>query len=135
MPGAGESAVAPALAAFADLDRMVRHLGEELAFFRRRALDAERRVRELSASVAAAQAAGAEGAAFHRAPGEGVLLAATGGAVASAEALDEARARIAELEGENAELRARLSEAAARTRAMTDRLRFLRQQQEVGDER
>jgi hypothetical protein len=35
--------------AFAELDQLVRHLGEELAGFRRRALQAEARVRELEA--------------------------------------------------------------------------------------
>lgn len=33
--------------AFADLERLVRHLGEELASFRRRALQAEARLKEL----------------------------------------------------------------------------------------
>jgi hypothetical protein len=106
-----ETVVAPAVAAFAELDRMVRHLGEELAFFRRRALDAERRVRELSASA----------------------VSADGGAAVPA---DDPRLaeRVARLEAENAELRARLAEAAGRTRAVTDRMRFLRQQQEASDD-
>lgn len=38
----------PDLAAVRDLERLVRHLGDELATFRRRALDAERRVREMT---------------------------------------------------------------------------------------
>ena len=38
-----------AAAAFSELDQLVRHLGEELAGFRRRALHAEARVRELEA--------------------------------------------------------------------------------------
>ena len=38
--------VRPDRAAFAELERLVRNLGEELAFFRRRALEAERRLRE-----------------------------------------------------------------------------------------
>ena len=36
-----------AVAAFSELDQVVRHLGDELAGFRRRALQAEARVREL----------------------------------------------------------------------------------------
>ena len=100
--------VAPAAEAFAELERLVRHLGEELAWFRRRALEAERRVKELS---------GANGS---DAPRE------------SAESL---QARLSSVEAENGELRARLAEAAERTRAMADRMRFLRQQQEADGER
>jgi predicted nucleic acid-binding Zn-ribbon protein len=37
-------------AAFADLDKLVRHLGDELASFRRRALNAEARVKALETS-------------------------------------------------------------------------------------
>jgi hypothetical protein len=43
--------------------------------------------------------------------------------------------RVASLERENGELRARLDAAAGRTRQMIDRLRFLRQQSERGAER
>ena len=50
------ASAAPAAGAFDDLERAVRHLGEELAFFRRRALEAERRVRDLTVQVAAAEA-------------------------------------------------------------------------------
>jgi hypothetical protein len=39
--------------AFADLDRLVRHLGDELASFRRRALQAEARVKALEGSPGA----------------------------------------------------------------------------------
>lgn len=41
--------------AFTDLDRLVRHLGDELASFRRRALNAEARVKALEASPGAAR--------------------------------------------------------------------------------
>ena len=95
-------------AAFAELERLVRHLGEELAFFRRRALEAERRWRDAAE------------------------LHAHEEAVPSREALT---GRIAELERENADLRARLDDAAERTRAMAERLRFLRQQEESRNER
>lgn len=100
--------VAPAAEAFAELERLVRHLGEELAWFRRRALEAERRVKELSGPVNGSE------------PRE------------SAESL---QTRLSSLEAENGELRARLTEAAERTRAMADRMRFLRQQQEADGER
>ena len=88
-------------AAFAELERLVRSLGEELAFFRRRALEAERRWRE------AAEHAQADG-------------------LPSRESLT---ARVGELERENSDLRARLDDAAERTRQMAERLRFLRQQE------
>jgi hypothetical protein len=94
-------------AAFAELERLVRSLGEELAFFRRRALEAERRWRE---------------ATEHAHPDAGP----------SREAL---HARVGELERENATLRARLDDAAERTRQMAERLRFLRQQEGGAGER
>ena len=40
-------------AAFTDLDKLVRHLGDELASFRRRALHAESRVKALESSPGA----------------------------------------------------------------------------------
>ena len=46
-----DSAPNPAAAAFAELQQMVRHLGEELATFRHRALSAEARVRTLAEQV------------------------------------------------------------------------------------
>ncbi len=110
--GAALPAGVAATAAFEELERAVRHLGEELAFFRRRALDAERRARELSAHLAPAPG------------GEDPAAAAA-----------ELRGRVAALEAENGELRERLTEAAERTRALADRVRFVRQQQELaGDE-
>jgi hypothetical protein len=45
-----------------------------------------------------------------------------------------AEERLATLEEENARLRARLAEAAEKTRAMLDRARFLRQQHVLGGE-
>jgi hypothetical protein len=104
-----ESMVAPATLAFEELERLVRHLGDELAFFRRRALEAERRLKEIAPA------------------GDG-----TGAERESAPAME---ARLARLESENEELRARLAEAADRTRGMADRMRFLRQQQEADGER
>ena len=108
MSGSGR----PDRAAFGELERLVRNLGEELAFFRRRALEAERRLRELTPEPA---------------PG-------TAGAPARP-SIDELRGRVAELERENQDLRARLDEAAARTRQMAERVRFLRQQTETSGER
>ena len=88
------------------LEAVLRHLGDELAFFRRRALDAERRLRETLAAQ----------------------LAAAGG-VRPRDPADVAR--IGALEAENAELRGRLADAAERARAVASRLRFARQQDEA----
>lgn len=98
----------PPETAFAELERLVRHLGEELAFFRRRALEAERRWRDAAE------------------------LNAHDDVAPTREALSS---RVVELERENTDLRARLDDAAERTRQMADRLRFLRQQEGYRNER
>lgn len=84
---------------FQELELLVRHLGEELAAFRKRAQTAEARLKNLGATS---------------------LGDAT------------AEERVAALEAENAKLRARLAEAAEKTRAMLERARFLRQQHVLG---
>ncbi len=88
--------------AFEELSQLVRHLGDELAGFRRRALQAEARLRMLE-------------------PDGGPELPSP--------------ERVAELERENGELRARLEVATSRTRQMLDRVRFLRQQHDLGRDR
>ena len=113
-----EVAATPTAAAFDELERAVRHLGEELAFFRRRALDAERRLRELTAHAPAVSAGAAPAPAFIADPAQDAEL----------------RARVATLESENGDLRGRLAEAAERTRALADRVRFVRQQQQLAEE-
>jgi predicted nucleic acid-binding Zn-ribbon protein len=90
----------PEIIAFRDLEQLVRHLGDELAGFRRRALLAESRLKEFDSE--------------ERAPD-----------MTQQVALDE---RITELEHENAVLRARLESATERTRQMLERVRFIRQQ-------
>ena len=95
----------PEQKAFHELHQLVRHLADELAGFRRRALQAEARLEELEEA------------------------AADGGSAAP-----QTR-KAGELERENAELRARLDAAAERTRQMLERMRFLRQQNERGAER
>ena len=117
----GSAGAASAAQAFEELERLVHALGEELAFFRRRALEAERRVKEL-----AHPEAGGGG----RAEPAGLPAGAPGAGDAAGLAT-----RVASLEAENADLRARLGEAAERTRAMAERLRFARQQEEVDGER
>jgi hypothetical protein len=90
----------PEIATFRDLEQLVRHLGDELAGFRRRALLAESRLRELETEETTPD-------------------------VKQQRFLDE---RVTELEHENAVLRGRLDAATARTRQMLERVRFIRQQ-------
>ena len=82
---------------------LVRHLGDELAVFRRRALLAEARLREVDGS-------GASPMEEHRLLTERCSL----------------------LEAENEVLKSRLDVATGRTRQMLDRVRFIRQQAQSG---
>ncbi len=86
--------------AFHELETLVRHLGDELAGFRRRALAAEATVRELESRDADP----------------------------SVRAKRELADRCSRLERENAALTARLEAASSRTRQVLDRVRFIRQQ-------
>jgi aspartokinase len=145
--------VRPELAAFRDLETLVRNLGDQLAGYRRRALAAESRTRELEQAADVARAEGR--AAQDRAEGVAEQLAVASGdldterrerARASA-AVEELEAQLAAaalaaapvpgqpvspseraLVRENAELKRRLEEASARTRELGERMRFLRQQ-------
>jgi len=92
----------PELRAYRELEILVRHLGEELATFRRRAIAAEAQLKDSGG-----------------APGQ----AAKG--VGKSAAVSE---RLPELEHENEALAARLKSAEDRVRQMIDRVRFLRQQ-------
>jgi len=105
----------PDEAAFQELQYLVRNLVDELAGFRRRALAAESRLREME-------------------PASSSHNGATGGGPATP-APAALSSRLSELEQENAVLRARLDSAAERTRRMLDRVRFLRQQHGTGAER
>jgi hypothetical protein len=96
----------PASRAFRELETLVHHLGDELAGFRRRALVAEARLRELDGK---------------------------GGAPLMAQQR-ELSDRCTALEHENAALKGRLDAATARTRQMLDRVRFIRQQTQNGTE-
>lgn len=82
------------------LAQLVHHLGEELASFRKRALQAEATLRGYETAKASRS---------------GDLFA---------------EQRVGELEKENADLRARLEYATGETRAILAQLRFLRQQSE-----
>lgn len=97
----------PDIVAFRELEALVRHLGDELAGFRRRALLAEARVRELEAQ----------------------------GATPVVQERRELSDRVTELEHDNAALRGRVESATARTTQMLDRVRFIRQQAQGGGER
>ena len=99
--------VRPETTAFRELETLVRHLGDELAGFRRRALLAEARVRELEAQ-------------------------GTSPVVQQQRDLSD---KVTQLEHENAALRGRLDAATARAKQMLDRVRFIRQQAQGGGER
>ena len=90
----------PEVLAFRDLEQLVRHLGDELAGFRRRALLAESRVKELESEESQPE-------------------------VRQQRELSD---RLTQLEHDNAILRDRLEAATARTRLMLERVRFIRQQ-------
>lgn len=99
----------PDLEALEELRRLLQLLGEEMGVLRRRAQQAEARVRELEESGSQLVLGGASDFA----------------SPAAADALSK----------ENEMLRARLHTARDRTRALLDRMRFLRQQHEAGVER
>lgn len=99
--------VRPEVIAFNELETLVRRLADELAGFRRRALVAEARVRELEDQAAQPVR----------------------------QQQRELAARVRELEGENASLRERLDSATARASQMLDRVRFVRQQAQGNTDR
>jgi hypothetical protein len=91
----------PEARAVRELDTLVRHLADELAGFRRRALTAEARLRDIGAHDSGAVNA-------------------------------DLANRVAELEQDNQRLQERLNTATSRTKAILDRVRFLRQQAQAG---
>ncbi|MDB4899951.1 MAG: hypothetical protein JWN53_1759 [Gemmatimonadetes bacterium] len=97
----------PEVAAFRELEMLVRHLGDELAGFRRRALVAEARIRELDGQDA-----------------QPIL-----------DKQRELSDRCTQLEHENAALKGRLESATARSRQMLERVHFIRQQTQASAER
>jgi regulator of replication initiation timing len=99
--------VRPEIAAYRELETLVHHLADELAGFRRRALVAESRLRELE------EEEGEPARAQQR----------------------ELVARCTRLQDENEALRGRLDAATSRTRQMLERVRFIRQQTQGGSER
>lgn len=144
----------PEAAAFRELDKLVRNLSDQLAGFRRRALAAEARSRELEQILAGMTGkldevrqqvedsqASRDAAVVEARTLEGQLAAAraevqrvqTAFAEVSAKATPEARDQ--ELVKENDRLKGRLAEAREKTAQLTERVRFLRQQIQQGAER
>ena len=117
----------PDLAAFRELEQLIRALGDEMAAWRRRAHEAESRLKATEtrlARVAAQPAGSAAGAAPTPTPAPAAAAhAAPSGASGQL---------VAALQRENQELRLRLEAARQRTRQLLDRVRFLRQQHEIG---
>ncbi|MES2179237.1 MAG: hypothetical protein V4550_15360 [Gemmatimonadota bacterium] len=99
--------VRPEVVAFRELETLVRHLGDELAGFRRRALLAEAKVRETE----------------------------THGGEPMVQQQRELSDRVTALEHENAALKGRLDAATARTKQVLDRVRFIRQQSQGGGDK
>lgn len=154
----------PDQAAFRELDALVRRLTEQVAVFRRRALTAEARVRELEHGVlearaqltatrqelavvaesrehalAAAREASAEARSAREALAERERLAPAAdlrGAMGPGDAAGDATPAVdPAMAGENARLVAQLAEARVRTSRLADRVRFLRQQMLQGADR
>lgn len=96
----------PDLAAFRELEQLIRALGDEMAAWRRRAHEAEAQLRARDAE-----------------------------SPNSASGTSSRTGRVAALEAENEALRARLESARQRTEQLLERMRFLRQQHEQGVER
>jgi hypothetical protein len=94
------------LAAVRELEQLIRALGEEMAAWRRRAQQAEARLKESEST--------------RRERSERPALNAD---------------QVAALERENADLHTRLEAARVRTQQLLDRMRFLRQQEQMGVER
>jgi len=113
--------VRPDVAAFRELDTLVRNLTEQLAGYRRRALAGESRVRELEHRIGELEA----------------VLTAAKSEAAVPRSLENGTAVSdpAAVAADNEQLRARLAEAKERTTQLADRVRFLRQQLMHGTER
>lgn len=105
----------PDVEAFRELDALVRKLTEQLTSYRRRALEAEARSRDLELELG--------------------VMASSVEASRAAVTATVADVSASEVALENERLRARLSEARERTALVADRVRFLRQQLTSGAER
>lgn len=127
----------PEITAFRELDTLVRNLTEQLAGYRKRALTAEGKCRDLESALAERTAereqltTALDAAERARDNAEAVLAAmppmdsGKGGSSPGNKPKDP---KVAELERENAELQERLEQARERATVVVDRVRFLRQQ-------
>lgn len=146
----------PEIIAFRELDTLVRNLTDQLSGYRRRALSAESRVRELELQVAAVEQQLAESRRETAAVAESRehALAAARESTAEAKAAKDALARAeatasarpasssivaaepssadGPVADENERLKAKLADAKARTTKLAERVRFLRQQLMAG---
>jgi chromosome segregation ATPase len=146
--------VRPETAAFRELDTLVRNLSDQLAGFRRRALAAEARTRELEQILAGMTGkldevrqqmedtqASRDAAVVQAKTLEAQLAAARGevqrvqAAVAELSAKATPEARDQELARENERLKARLGEAREKAAQLSEKVRFLRQQIGLGADR
>jgi len=146
--------VRPDTIAFRELDTLVRNLSDQLAGYRRRALSAESRTRDLEQLVAerdgtlievradglrSNQARALLEAKVRELEAKAELAKAevvrVQAAFAAAAAAATPQAVDSELARENERLRARLSEAGEKTAQLGERVRFLRQQIGQGAER
>lgn len=128
----------PEITAFRELEVLVRNLGEQLAGYRKRALTAEGKCRELEGTLADArreqERLSAALAASRRSQDELTRKLETQPVPAvSPQSVEPAMASVYDtadeaLRHENHELRVRLEEARERTVQVVDRVRFLRQQ-------
>ena len=144
----------PDTIAFRELDTLVRNLSDQLAGYRRRALSAESRTRDLEQLVAerdgtlievradglrSNQARALLEAKVRELEAKAELAKAevvrVQAAFAAAAAAATPQAVDSELARENERLRARLSEAGEKTAQLGERVRFLRQQIGQGAER
>ncbi|MCZ8205624.1 hypothetical protein [Gemmatimonas sp.] len=144
----------PETAAFRELDTLVRNLSDQLAGFRRRALAAESRTRELEQILAGMTGkldevrqqmedtqASRDAAVVQAKTLEAQLAAARGevqrvqAAVAELSAKATPEARDQELARENERLKARLGEAREKATQLSEKVRFLRQQIGLGADR
>lgn len=138
--------------ALVELETVVRHVTEQLAGYRRRALSAESQVKEMeiATSRAADLARAAEAARTRIDALERALAEAESSTAAAVQASAAAAATVSALRAEqggapsqadkallaeNVALRDRLAEAAERTRQISERVRFLRQQIGNGGEK
>lgn len=146
--------VRPEAAVFRELDTLVRNLSDQLAGFRRRALAAEARSRELEQILAGMTGkldevrqqvedmqASRDAAIVQSRTLEGQLLAARAEVQRTQAAFAELSAKAVpgaldeELARENDRLKTRLQDAREKATQLTEKVRFLRQQIGLGVER